>query len=788
MKSLCKVILIFLAAVALHPCVAKQSEPVVELFSDVTQSFEGFVRDTSAYVMVVDSNVHDSAFKETLVPVENGGFVEYFSRYPYKKETNRNKIFYAYSDSLSPFVKGRSETFSFLDVLTFAYVNRYPMEICPDDIWLMILDGFRLHVKNNHKALKKVFFAPGADSVISVRDKSLTYESTHREWFWTFANLFESLQSKLPSKTGNPLKTRFSTTSPVDYNISLSMGMAEPSHFYPYIDWTTFGIPKIKVNGTKEDWILLKESFNKLALQLNMKWWAKVLNPILDEFIKIFDGKINLEHWKEIYKYYKRDGCCSTRFGGWISRFFPYRDRLIRDGNVRSVKRTNWNESINFDDISQGISVVDVAWHYLDRTIPLKLYTGIVGIQVDNTTKMLKAARGYALMSYGLLNFKEIAKGTKYIPGKTQRLHETLAISDSMNIYGDKGLLYSTHDLEEIELFAGMSYLDREYLDFDLDYDSWESKMKFDFGEPNLSINLYRNGELQDHLFYYAHPQIDGDGAMVSFKGVGYWEKNAAIKKFFKQRKIPINGTVNEFPNEKTLPKFNLEIFIDTVILKEGKKFNKNMDNLRLGIIGTLKKSCGWRIERAIYRHHKYDFNGLIEATISYKDEGGVDSVSMNLKPEISSFQEEIRSILKYAWIPPNVRFVVGSEIAQEIVDKIKVRITLSKDYRMVCKQNGLISKDSVDVISRAWHLSKGKAKSLCNAIDFSKDLATGEIYRYQCEKFDEKDEKLKSSKNIQGFAIFSFDKYSGYDREMSKRTLKDLFVSLKIPPCFVEE
>ena len=208
------------------------------------------------------------------------------------------------------------------------------------------------------------------------------------------------------------------------------------------------------------------------------------------------------------------------------------------------------------------------------------------------------------------------------------------------------------------------------------------------------------------------------------------------------------------------------------------------MDNLRLGIIEILKKNCGWRIERAIYRHHKYDFNDSVVATISYKDEGRVDSVMMDLKPEINSFQEEIRSILKYAWMPPKVRFFEGDEVLQKIVDKVKIRITLSKDYRMVCKRNGLISKDTVGV-SGVGYLKY--SKPLCNAIVFSKDLTTGEIYRYQCEKFDEKDEKLKTAKNIYGSVIVSFYKYD-VDRWLSTQKLKDQFVTLKIPPCFVEE
>jgi hypothetical protein len=172
-------------------------------------------------------------------------------------------------------------------------------------------------------------------------------------------------------------------------------------------------------------------------------------------------------------------------------------------------------------------------------------------------------------------------------------------------------------------------------------------------------------------------------------------------------------------------------------------------------------------------------------ATISYKDEGRVDSILMDLKPEISSFQKEIQSILNYAWMPPKVHWDYGSANAQEIVDKIKIRITLSKDYRMVCKQNGVVARDSVGVFG-AWTI--GRNYVLCNAIDFSKDLATGEIYRYRCEQFDEKYANLKSAQNVRGDIKVSYDKNKYENRKSTLKKLSDIFVSIKIPPCFVEE
>ena len=92
MHILYKFFFFILAACVLSSC---GDEKVIKLSSNVKQSFEGFVRDTSAYVMIVDSSVQSKPFKENLVPVEKGGFAEHFS---INKQERGRKIFYAYSD------------------------------------------------------------------------------------------------------------------------------------------------------------------------------------------------------------------------------------------------------------------------------------------------------------------------------------------------------------------------------------------------------------------------------------------------------------------------------------------------------------------------------------------------------------------------------------------------------------------------------------------------------------------------------------------------------------------
>ena len=79
MHSLYKFLFLILATCVLLSCEQKRDEQVIEISSKPTGNFEGFVRDTSAYAMVVDTSVHDSAFNEKIVHVKRGGFVEYFA-------------------------------------------------------------------------------------------------------------------------------------------------------------------------------------------------------------------------------------------------------------------------------------------------------------------------------------------------------------------------------------------------------------------------------------------------------------------------------------------------------------------------------------------------------------------------------------------------------------------------------------------------------------------------------------------------------------------------------------
>ena len=804
MHSLCKYFFLVLAACVLLSCEQKRDN-VPHNSSRHLKENANFVRDTSAYAIIVDTTVHDSVFREETVPAERGGFTEYFASW-HQENIRETKIFYAYSDSISPFVKGHSQKSSFIDLIALAYAKHYAMEINPDDIWLLILDGIRLHVKSNSDSLKDRFVGPNVDTDIKVRADWLTMESTHEDWFGVIADVFDDLQKKLPAETGAPLRTKFSTTSPIDYNISRSMVMAIASEYYTYSSYTLCGIPKIKINGTKEDWSLLKDSFNKLASSLDMEWWSQQLNPILDEFVKVFDGQSSVAFWKDIYKLYEPEGCGNPKFNGWFSKFYPY---LMRYSNkMEFVKRTDWEHDIDFEILPNAVTSVDVEWNYFGQEIPLKLYTGFIGIQLDTTSKMLKAARGYALHSQcGWCNIKNVTDTLTYIPGKPYRLLEILAISDSMNVYDKNGLSFATHDRKEIEKFIKSSNYDVESMDPSL-RPNFEEKYK-----SFLSVNLFKDGKLLDHLQYFDVPEVNAV-RIFTLQGMVTIKNKKRVESFFKDRNIATDGEVKEFENEKSLPKLNVEILVDTVILKDGISLRNGleMSAFKTGIIRALNNSMGWRLKRLLYRYYKDDFNLSAVASIGYKENGRVDeNISLTLMPDSNrNFEMELKDILHYGYMPPKVRTDVGNnEIAQDAVDFVKFHLAFTRDYRMVCKQNGQDAKDSVDIVGAV-----NAKKSLCSEIKFSKDLATGGVVRYECIEYNkkvvfrERNETLDTAHSaLLDSLIARFNAENGNAREKVYPTYTNAYfnkhndvydvwrniplsqvVTLKIPSCFVEE
>ncbi|WP_406539013.1 DUF4419 domain-containing protein [Fibrobacter sp.] len=281
----------------------------------------------------------------------------------------------------------------FVAMIGTAFANHHSIEIYPDDIWLLIMDGIRLHVKYNRDKFKDKFVKNEADTNLVINDNALTLQSPPSAWKKNIAQIYDSLYQKLPEDTRNTFDIDFSTSTAIDKFVAKATLMSISSEYFSYSIHTLCGIPQIIIKGKKRDWQKLKDSFDKLALIFDMPWWAKQVDPILNEFIQTFNNKININFWRGIYKYFPEDLSCGAapHINGWITKFFPY---IVKG---EQEHRTNWDEQIQYKDISAGKNDVFITWKHLGNEIYLLLSTGFWGVTIDPKTKRLRTIRGYAL-------------------------------------------------------------------------------------------------------------------------------------------------------------------------------------------------------------------------------------------------------------------------------------------------------------------------------------------------------------------------------------------------------
>ncbi len=286
----------------------------------------------------------------------------------------------------------------FIGMVAKAYAEHYPIEIYPDDIWLLLLDGIKIHVNSNREKFRDEFIVNGADSALAIEDNSLTFSSPPEKWEQDVLEVYDSLFQKIPSKTRTSFDVNFSTTTPVSAFTFKAMLMSIASNYFTFGIMTACGIPEFAVKGTMRDWILLKARFNELANILEMDWWAGELNPILDKIIEAFGGKKDLTFWRGFYKYIEGEGCgWGPKINGWITKFLPYRAIFDEDDKRVYVRKTDWNAEQEFEDFPTGMNKVPILWNNLGKKVELELVVGFWGHHVDKKRGRLRSVRGYTL-------------------------------------------------------------------------------------------------------------------------------------------------------------------------------------------------------------------------------------------------------------------------------------------------------------------------------------------------------------------------------------------------------
>lgn len=212
-----------------------------------------------------------------------------------------------------------SSTNAFVEAAQMAFISHHSLILSPDMIWLLICQGFVIHLNQNRDSLREHFVNFEGNN--NLRVEKPDFRKLHN-------NLWEEVFDELSMKIGNSVKgpvreiitTGYSTTTSIEkaaFQISLLDAM---SGYYSYTLDFSCGIPSFTLEGTVSDWVSLRERAGRLR-EYKLDWWIDSLMPVLDKFVDASKGKIDIAFWKSIFSW---DDGCNGLVTGWITRFFPY--------------------------------------------------------------------------------------------------------------------------------------------------------------------------------------------------------------------------------------------------------------------------------------------------------------------------------------------------------------------------------------------------------------------------------------------------------------------------------
>jgi len=294
---------------------------------------------------------------------------------------------------------------SFFNGMYQAYADHRPFVLSPDMIWLLISQGFARHVSANPEKLRHHFVDFSGKISLIVATDEITLDNPNSPWEKVFPEFTKQIAKHTGDEIINLLSSDFTTTTSVEKIASeITIMEAMKPYFEFIVIYIICGIPEITLQGTPEDWQKILDKTKQLG-KYDLAWWTKELEPILKEFVKASQGKIDKKFWINMFKYHsqKKYGAPDI-IDGWIVKFFPY----DKDGKRNDLKKLEGRGK----NLPEEIVKVDLK--YIDSeteiTTPLELWAGFIGLEQNRGNFALTPKIGWMIRKKDVENIGLIEK------------------------------------------------------------------------------------------------------------------------------------------------------------------------------------------------------------------------------------------------------------------------------------------------------------------------------------------------------------------------------------------
>jgi len=293
---------------------------------------------------------------------------------------------------------------SFFNGMYQAYAEHRPFVLSPDMIWLLISQGFAQHVNANSEQLRNQFVDFEGKLTLIVRNDAIQLDNPHSPWEKVFPEFTKKISKYTGEDLMNVLTCDFSTSTPVSKVASEITIMEAMKPYFEYVVISVVcGIPEIKLEGTTADWQKVLDKARYLR-KYKLDWWIDEIEPLLVNFVKASKGDYEKDFWCNIFKVHsEKEYGSPQKVDGWIVKFFPY----DKTGKRNTLKELALGDNLPSEIVKVDLKHIEIGGAGNEKTTPLELWAGFVGLQQNPGTFALKPEIGW------MIKKKEVGKEEK---------------------------------------------------------------------------------------------------------------------------------------------------------------------------------------------------------------------------------------------------------------------------------------------------------------------------------------------------------------------------------------
>lgn len=281
-----------------------------------------------------------------------------------------------------------------------AFDQHRPLVLTPDGVWLMIAQGFAMHVAASAERLRSRIVAHAGREMLATRRDDFVKGDPSNPWPEVFADLSRQVAERTGPLHGL-IVADFTTTDAASRAASEIALLAAAQPYFAYQLHTLCGIPAITLEGTEDDWRRIRERVEGLRAY-ETGAWIDALAPVLDRFVDASRGEVDRTHWQSFYKLKSASG--GPYVTGWINVLLPYvfdyRGNVSENDDVTSWQRgfaSPLGGGPTVQNLPSGLSTVPFLWKYLGTEHRMQFLGGFAGVRQDRHTLALRAEIGWAV-------------------------------------------------------------------------------------------------------------------------------------------------------------------------------------------------------------------------------------------------------------------------------------------------------------------------------------------------------------------------------------------------------